>query len=38
MKRKLIVALLALPLLCGALSGCVVYGGGGGYYHHPYWR
>lgn len=38
MKRKLMLALLALPLL-GALGGCVVYAGDGGYYHHPhYWH
>lgn len=35
MKRTLILTLLGLPLLCGALSGCVVYDGG--YYHHPYY-
>ncbi len=29
MKRMLMLALLALPLL-GALGGCVVYEGGGG--------
>jgi len=36
MKRRLIVALLTLPLLAGALGGCVVYERGP-YYHH-YWR
>lgn len=34
MKRSLILAILALPLLCG---GCIVYDDG--YYHHPhYWH
>jgi hypothetical protein len=36
MKRTLILALLALPLLC---SGCIIYDRDGGYYHHPhYWH
>jgi hypothetical protein len=34
MKRMLMLAVLALPLL-GSLGGCVVYDGGG--YHHHYW-
>ena len=34
MKRMLMLALLAIPLM-GSLSGCVVYEGG--YHHHPYW-
>ena len=36
MTRKLILAVLALPLLLSAL-GCVVYEDGG-YYHHHYWH
>ena len=38
MKRKLMLVLLALPLL-SVLGGCVVYPAGGGYYGHPhYWH
>jgi hypothetical protein len=37
MTRKLVLAVLALPLLLSALGGCVVYEGGG-YYHHHYWH
>lgn len=38
MKRKLMLALLALPVLAASLGGCIVYpeGGGGGYYGHPH--
>jgi hypothetical protein len=35
MKRMLMLALLALPLLT-SLGGCIVYGDGG--YYHPYWH
>jgi len=41
MKRKLMLALFALPVLAVSLGGCIVYpaGGGGGYYGHPhYWH
>jgi hypothetical protein len=37
MNRKLILALIALPLLLSTLGGCVVYERDGGYYHH-YWH
>jgi hypothetical protein len=37
MTRKLVLAVLAVPLLLGTLGGCVVYEGGG-YYHHHYWH
>ncbi len=38
MKRRLMLALFALPLVA-ALSGCVFYEEGGGYcHHHHYWR
>lgn len=36
MKRTLMLALLALPLLT-SLGGCIVYADRGGYYHHD-WR
>ena len=36
MKRRLLTALFALPLLAGMLSGCVVYERP--YYHHYYYR
>ena len=35
MTRKLVLAVLALPLLLSTLGGCVVYEGG---YHHHYWH
>lgn len=42
MRRKLVHALLALPVLAALLGGCVVYPAGGGYergYEHPhYWH
>jgi hypothetical protein len=38
MTRKLLLAVIALPLLLSALSGCVVYEHDGGYYHHHYWH
>ena len=40
MKRKLMLALFALPVLVASLGGCVVYpASGGGYYGHPhYWH
>jgi hypothetical protein len=38
MKRTLLLALLAMPLLT-ALGGCIVYDERGGYYHHrSYWH
>lgn len=38
MKRKLMLALLALPILA-SLGGCIIYPAGGGYYDHPhYWH
>jgi hypothetical protein len=38
MKRTLILALLALPLL-GLIGGCVIVpGDGDGYRHHHEWR
>lgn len=36
MKRMLMLALLALPLL-GSLGGCIVYDDGGGYHHHHWY-
>lgn len=36
MIRKLMLAVLVLPLVAGTLGGCVVYTGGG-YYGHPYY-
>ena len=41
MKRKLMLALFALPILAVSLGACIIYpvGGGGGYYGHPhYWH
>ncbi len=37
MKRKLMLALVALPLL-SALGGCVIYPAGGYYGHPHYWH
>jgi hypothetical protein len=36
MKRMLMLALVALPLI-SALGGCVVYDEHGGYWHHHGW-
>lgn len=39
MKRKLMLALFALPVLAVSVGGCIVYPAGGGYYGHPhYWH
>jgi hypothetical protein len=39
MKRKLLLALFALPILALSLGGCIVYPVGGGYYGHAhYWH
>jgi len=39
MKRKLMLALFALPVLAVSLGGCIIERDGGGYYGHPhYWH
>ena len=37
MTRKLVLAVLAVPLLLSTLGGCVIYDRDGGYHHH-YWH
>lgn len=38
MVRRLMLALIALPLIAGTLGGCVVYTDGGYYGHRHYWH
>jgi hypothetical protein len=38
MKRRAKIALLLIPFLTMALSGCIVYDDGPHYPHHYYWR
>jgi hypothetical protein len=38
MKRKLMLALFALPVLALSLGGCIIEGDGGHYGHPHYWH
>ncbi len=38
MRRKVMYALFALPVLAAALGGCVIYPAGGYYGHPHYWH
>ena len=37
MKRKLVLLLLALPVVAVSLGGCIIEERGGGYYGHPHY-